>query len=217
MSGICYVVGAGECPSLPIVPVAGDLLIAADGGYGVIARAGLRPDLAVGDFDSLGIVPADVPTECHPAQKDDTDMMLAVKIGLARGYRRFEIYGGLGGRLDHTLANLHVLAYLCAQGAHGWLIGARECITVIRDAVRFPADAVGTVSVFAWGGAAHGVCERGLAYGLTDATLLPDFPVGVSNEFTGAESKISVRDGMLVIAAPSARGAVCGIGAETPA
>ena len=197
---VCYIVGAGECPSLPIHPADGDWIIAADGGYCAVQKAGLHADWVVGDFDSLGDAPAGERILRHPVEKDDTDTMLAVKIGLAHGFRRFRLYGGLGGRLDHTIANLHALAYLDAHGAEGRLIGAHETAAMLSDGtVRFSAAAAGTLSVFAWGGRAAGVTLTGLHYPLCDAVLTPEFPLGVSNEFTGAESEVTVRSGRLLL------------------
>ena len=93
---ICYIIGAGECAPMDFDPGETDLLIAADGGYRAVCDAGMRPDLIVGDFDSLGGVPTDAPVIRCPVEKDDTDTMIAIKEGLARGYQRFQIYGGLG-------------------------------------------------------------------------------------------------------------------------
>ena len=75
----------------------------------------------VGDFDSLGQVPEGENIVRHPVMKDDTDMMLAVKLGLERGYTRFHIYGGMGGRTDHTIANIQTLAYIAGRGASAFL------------------------------------------------------------------------------------------------
>ncbi len=69
----------------------------------------------------------------YPPEKDDTDMMLAIKLGLSRGYREFAIYGGLGGRLDHTIANIQALTYLAGEGASGILYGDSYALTVIKD------------------------------------------------------------------------------------
>ena len=113
MERTCCIFGAGDYGAMPRPELDGRcFLIAADGGYGQLKQWGMSPHLAVGDFDSLGRVPEDVEVVRHPVRKDDTDMMLAVQEGLARGCGRFLIYGGLGGRLDHTLANLHILAFL---------------------------------------------------------------------------------------------------------
>ena len=127
--------------------------------------------------------------------------MIAVKTGLDQGYRRFVILGGLGGRLDHTLANLHVLDYLVEHGARGCLAGDHENVLLIKGSSRiaFHESAAGELSVFAYGGKAEGVYLSGLKYPLEDALLTTDFPIGVSNVFTGIESDISVRSGKLLI------------------
>ena len=179
-------------------PKPGDLVIAADGGYAHIG--GIKPDLVVGDFDSLGYVPADEQVVRHPAEKDDTDTMLAAKIGIERGYRAFVLLGGVGGRLDHTLANIQTLAFLREHGARAALIGEGETITLLHnESLRFRAELSGIVSVFSYGAVAYGVYERGLAYALTDATLTDTNPLGVSNAFTGAPAEVSVREGRLLV------------------
>ena len=88
----CYIYGAMPCGSTEKLEE-GDLLIAADGGYAYLQ--GQKPDLVVGDFDSLGYVPEGEQIIRHPVQKDDTDMLLAVREGLKRGYRKFVLYGGI--------------------------------------------------------------------------------------------------------------------------
>ena len=98
MERTCCIFGAGDYGAMPRPELDGRcFLIAADGGYGQLKQWGMSPHLAVGDFDSLGRVPEDVEVVRHPVRKDDTDMMLAVQEGLARGCGRFLIYGGLGG------------------------------------------------------------------------------------------------------------------------
>jgi thiamine pyrophosphokinase len=194
---ICYIVCA-----LPqnhtLSPAPGDLVIAADGGYAHLH--GIHADLVVGDFDSLGYVPAGESVVRHPAEKDDTDTMLAARIGLSRGYRAFVLLGGVGGRLDHTLANIQTLAFLRENGARAALRGEEETITFLQDeSLRFRAGLSGIVSVFSYGATAAGVYERGLAYALTDATLTDTNPLGVSNAFTGEIAEVSVRSGRLVV------------------
>lgn len=194
---MCYIVCA-----LPqqhtFQPQSSDLVIAADGGYAQLG--GIRADLVVGDFDSLGYVPQNESVVRHPAEKDDTDTMLAARIGLERGYRAFILLGGVGGRLDHTLANIQTLAFLRENDAHAALIGQEETITLLQnESLRFRAGLSGIVSVFAFGERATGVYERGLAYALNDATLTDTNPLGVSNAFTGEAAEVSVREGRLVV------------------
>lgn len=198
MEPVCYIVGAMD-PGPLRFPRPG-LLIAADGGYAHLRDQGLAPDIAVGDFDSLGYVPEGNVVR-HPPEKDDTDTMLAIRLGLERGYGVFVLYGCLGGRLDHAYANLQALSFLAENGARGYLLGpAGEALTVIRDgAIRFPSACRGIVSVFCPGGAAEGVYERGLKYALTDAVVTSGCPLGVSNEFTGQPARIAVRSGELLV------------------
>ena len=196
---ICYIVGA-MAKSLPDISRENSFVIAADAGYKALQQVNIKPDLVVGDFDSLGQVPEGENIVCHPVMKDDTDMMLAVKLGLERGYTRFHIYGGMGGRTDHTIANIQTLAYIAGRGASAFLFGDGEVMTVIKNStLSFPSGSEGTVSAFAIGGKAVGVYESGLLYSLENAELTPDFPLGVSNEFTGKAAHIKVENGMLLV------------------
>lgn len=197
--GKCVIFCAAEFDGLlePVAP--DDYVIAADGGVRHVQALGLRPQCTLGDFDSLGFAPPGA--EVFPAEKDDTDAMLAVKRGLSLGYREFLLYGALDGpRIDHTLANFQTLCFLAQHGAEGFLIGRDAIVTAVcGGAVLFPAGRLGTVSVFCMGADAAGVGIRGLQYELTDARLTSSFPLGVSNSFTGAEAEIAVKAGTLLV------------------
>ena len=181
----------------PVGP--GDHIIAADGGLAHTQALGLSPNDILGDFDSLGYIPAD--SRVFPVEKDDTDAMLAVRRGLSLGFREFLLYGSLDGpRLDHTVANFQTLQFLADRGAFGYLIGRGQIVTVVKNGLlRFPAGLHGTVSVFSMGHDASGVTLTGLYYPLTDGKLTCGFPLGVSNHFTGTEAAIEVRDGSLLV------------------
>ncbi|MDR1569715.1 MAG: thiamine diphosphokinase, partial [Oscillospiraceae bacterium] len=182
---VCHIVGAGEFYEYVIMPGADDITIAADGGYAHLTRMGVYPDAVIGDFDSLAEPPAHHRVIKLSREKDDTDMHAAIKMGLQGGYRVFRIYGGTGGRLDHTLANINSLVYLARNGARGFLYGDNIIITAIcNENIMFDAGAVGIVSVFAHGGAANGVSICGLKYELDDVVLSDGVPLGVSNELT---------------------------------
>ena len=136
----------------------------------------------------------------YPPEKDDTDMLLAVKYGLACGCRRFYLYGGLGGRLSHTLANLQVLRFLADQGAWGALVDGGSIITVFaRGRLSFAPGCTGMLSLFACGGAAEGVSIRGMKYNAECISLLPDYPLGTSNAFTAEAGEIVVETGALAV------------------
>lgn len=200
MNPICYIVGAMEPGKICIRQDRSTLVIAADAGLIHLQRAGITPDWIVGDFDSLGSAPRGDNIIRHPVEKDDTDMMLAVKTGLAHGCRDFVIYGGVGGRLDHTYANFQTLTWIASQGARGFMVGDGMISTVIQNAaITFPAALQGTISVFCPDGMAGGVTLKGLYYPLEDAVLTSGFPLGVSNSFTGQPAEVSVKDGRLLV------------------
>lgn len=197
--GKCVIFCAAEFDSLlePVAPE--DFVIAADGGLVHTEALGLQPREILGDFDSLGYTPRDA--RVYPVEKDDTDAMLAIRRGLSRGFREFILYGSLDGpRLDHTVANFQALQYLCDHGAWGCLVGQRYLVTAVKNGgLLFPAEAVGTVSVFCLGADAEGVTLENLHYPLNNGTLTAGFPLGVSNHFTGKPAKITVQKGSLLV------------------
>ena len=176
-----------------------DYILAADGGLIHLEQIHLTPHGILGDFDSLGYVP--VGSTVFPVEKDDTDAMLAVKQGLALGYRSFILYGSLDGpRLDHTVANFQTLQYLADHGAAGYLIGRDYIVTVIqKERVSFSSDATGILSAFCLGKDAKGVTLTGLQYPLRDGTLTAGFPLGVSNHFIGEAATVTVAEGSLLL------------------
>ena len=195
----CFIAGAGEYCGF-FVPSRDDYIIAADGGYSELISRGIIPDLVVGDFDSLGRVPDHPNILQSPEEKDDTDMMIAVKQGFARGCETFFIDGGLGGRIDHTFANFQLLAYIAQRGAHGFILGRDITVTAINNStISFNPVASGRISVFCAGSKAEGVTLTGLKYQLDSATLAYDYPLGISNEFIGAPAAITVCEGILIV------------------
>lgn len=196
--GCCYIAGAGEfCENqLDIAP--DDIVIAADGGYRHFEKLGITPDIIMGDFDSAPRPPSGK-IMAFASEKDDTDMLLAVKHGFDLGFTEFKLYGGCGGRADHTFANIQTLLYIKKRGGNAQLFGSNEIFTVTDSVVRFDGGQRGKVSVFSLSERAEGVCEKGLKYTLDNAVLENSFPLGVSNEFTGEPSEISVKNGFLLI------------------
>lgn len=200
MKQICCIVGACEPGKIELPDRDGVLIIAADGGLSYLEEQGIAPDLTVGDFDSLGRIPAGENIHLHPVEKDDTDTMLAVKMGIQRGCDVFLLYGCLGGRPDHAYANYQTLVYLASEGKRGYLVGDGWVCTAVKDgAVAFPAGLEGTVSVFCAGDIARGVIIEGLYYPLRDGELRGNFPLGVSNRFVGKAASVSLREGSLLL------------------
>ena len=135
-----------------------------------------------------------------PTVKDVTDTWAAIELGKERGYRRFWLYGCTGGRIDHTLANLQTLAALAEQGMTGVLVDQHQMITALRNgAMDFTPERTGFLSVFSHTDRCTGVCLKGLKYELEHAELTNRFPLGVSNEFVGTPSRVSVENGTLIL------------------
>ncbi len=198
---VCYLVGAGTFTARDFAPGANDFVIAADAGYNALRKMDVKPDLLVGDFDSLGACPPDVPTHTFPVEKDDTDMGLALNEGWVRGYREFMFYGADGGRMDHTVANLQLLGGLSRRGAHARMVcGTYDIYTVTNGTLSLPPREKRTiVSVFCHGAKAAGVTLRGLKFPLLDATLTCDHPLGVSNEYEAPLAEVTVAEGTLLV------------------
>lgn len=210
----CIIIGAGELDmqntDLQHENWQEAYVLAVDGGYGYCRQAVIEPDVVIGDFDSLDIryreEIAHMEENCPEKiirlkpEKDDTDMLAAIKYGLEKGCAVFRIYAGCGGRLDHTLANIQCLLYIKKRGGEGSLINTDSRIFVLKDeSAAFGKKQRGCMSLFAMGEKAEGVTLKGFKYPLEEAVITNDFPIGISNEFTGAESSITVRKGELIV------------------
>ena len=196
----CIVFGAGEydaqTPDLP----EDRLIIAADGGYAKCLSLGLTPDLVIGDFDSLCKVPDLSNLVRLPVEKDVTDMRAAVDLGLEQGCKVFHLYGGMGGRPDHTLANYAILTKFSQEKIPVFLYGEGYVITAVTDGTLTLAGGRGeTVSVFSWTDRSEGVTLRGLKYPLENAVLINTEALGVSNSFTQESAVVSVKHGTLLV------------------
>ena len=148
--GSCVIFCAAEFDGLAEPIGAEDHVIAADGGLLHVQGLGIVPDEIIGDFDSLGYVPEGA--RVHPVEKDDTDSMLAVRRGLALGFRRFLLYGGMDGtRLDHTVANFQTLGFLARAGAWAiWWAGITWPLPSKTAVCAFPPRPRGTFPSSAW-------------------------------------------------------------------
>ena len=186
---------------------AGDWIIGADGGAARALDWGLTPQVVIGDMDSL---PDALRDELeargsrfieHPRAKDETDLELALTYAVEQGAKEIVVLGALGGRLDHTLANLLLLALPPLDGAlvrivdgagEVLLVGSRKMITLQGR----PGDLVSLLPI---GGDASGVTTTGLAWALQNDRLRFGFSRGVSNEMTAHEARVEVEEGLLLV------------------
>lgn len=201
-------IGAGELNSEVIERRENDVVIALDGGLVYCEKMGICPDYIIGDFDSLPLERAEVLTKYPqdrvmrlPCEKDDTDMLAAVKFAADKGVTDFVIYGGLGGRLSHTIANIQCLMYLKEHGMTGVLMDEKTKLFLLQnETYQFDKEESGYISIFAYSQCVSGLTLINLKYELEDAVLTSAFPLGVSNEFVqGKAAEISVIDGTLLV------------------
>ncbi len=201
MSGHCVIFAGGVIDAAqPEIPQ-DCALICADRGLLTARRLGKTPDYIVGDFDSLGCVPDEPGAVVYPSQKDDTDTMLAVKYACDKGYDTVEIYGGLGGRLDHTVANLQTLLYMAERGVYGVLIDGQNRVTMQTGGmVRQYRRCEGWYfSLLSFSEECHGVHVKGTEYLLHGAVLRQNFPLGVSNRITEEFAEVWLEEGALLV------------------
>ncbi len=206
----CIVIGAGDL-SLPEINLNDeDLCIAVDGGYLYCKIMGITPDIIIGDMDSVDedtlrdilTIEKENPDKVImlTPEKDDTDMLAALRLGIKKGYKDFTIYGAMGGRIEHTIANIQCLSYLKNNGCKAYIMDENVMMTVIKDeTVKFNKSMEGYMSLFALGDKAIGVTIEGMKYLLNETTVTNDYPIGISNEFIGVEGSVSVETGMLLI------------------
>ena len=196
---ICYIVGAGDF-STTFSPDESDLVIAADGGYDHLGRMGIRCDLLVGDLDSIKKAPNGLEVVKFPTKKDETDMHLAYLEGVRRGYSDFSIYGGTGGREDHTFANYCLLLYIVENGHTARLLSNTGEVQILKNSsLTLSGEPMKHLSLFPFGCAARGISIKGAEYECEGIDLEPSFPLAVSNRFLDREVNISVKDGTLLV------------------
>lgn len=196
----CIIICASpECKICGLKP--DDYIIACDGGYAHAAKHGIRPDLTVGDFDSYkGELAPDIRTLRAPAEKDDTDTMLAIKLALSAGYRDFVLCGAMGGRLDHELANVAAAAYIAMHGGRCSAIYEGGAMHVLKDGtLRLEGLKGQTVSILSYSEVSTGVTLEGMKYPLHDGTLTNSFPIGVSNVAEADVCSVCVKQGILLV------------------
>lgn len=197
----CVIFCAGEREKTAFRPDGDDFVICCDAGYSAAAELGITPDLIMGDFDSChDPLPSGVEVMRFPVEKDDTDSMLAVREGLKRGFRDFVLLFSLGGRLDHTVANIQTLAFLRQHGADGLLVGPRDTVRLLENgSLTLGRDTGRTFSIFAFGGTARGVTLTGMQYPLDNAEVTENFPIGLGNHILEPQGSVTVADGRLLV------------------
>lgn len=197
----CWIFGSAQINDYSKLIIDDDtFIIAADGGYSHIKKMGRTPDLIIGDFDSLNIekIP-DIEVITVPAEKDDTDMMLCVKTAIERGFDDITLCGALGGRLDHTIANIQTLEYINAHGAEGRIVDINnEAYLLTSGSYNYLKKENWYFSIFSLSSTTE-VTTTGTKFNLTNHKLSRQFPLGISNEITEDICGINVFSGVLLV------------------
>jgi thiamine pyrophosphokinase len=159
--------------------------------------------VVIGDFDSASaVMTGDFAVYPLPREKDDTDLLAAVKMGMERGFRRFRIFGGLGGRIDHTYGNFSVLQWIADNGGQGTLESRTTTVYLCRggqEPLLLNGMEGRTVSVFPFGTDHCVVTYRGLQYPMNHGILSSGMPLGVSNMVLSPEASILVESGTALV------------------
>lgn len=198
----CLIISGGSFHPIKTT-IEADYIIACDAGYDNAIRNNLIPDLIIGDFDSyngnISESAGNIPVLSFPVRKDDSDTMLAVKYAYHHGYNKIVIACALGGRMDHTVANLQALNYIASKGIEGLLISDTENMYALHPGKHlFPRKPHRSLSLFATCGKVRGITITGSKYDVTDVTLLPTDPMGLSNDWVEDEITVSYAEGILL-------------------
>ena len=200
----CIVVGSGPVKSLSVFEeydAKNAFVICADGGLDTALAAKVKPNVVIGEFDSAkSSPPANTETIRLLREKDDTDMISAVKEGLRRGYNDFVLLGAMGGRFDHMYANICTLQYILSKGGRGLMADKDEKIFLMPGGrLHLRGMRGNTASVYPFGCANATVSYTGMKYPLNEEVLTIPEPRGTSNIIDSDDATITVLSGQILI------------------
>lgn len=178
-----------------------DFIVCADSGYSFAKKAGLTPNLIIGDFDSLKEeLPQNTEVVKLNTHKDDTDTEHCVMECIRRGYKDFLLLGSIGGRTDHTFANIATLAFLSEYNYNGIARNNGEEIRILKEGSYEMNNKKGLIfSVFPYGCESVNVTYKGAEYMLNNKTLTYNVSRGISNVFVDDNAEITVNRGRAIL------------------
>ena len=178
-----------------------DFIVCADSGYSFAKKAGLSPNLIIGDFDSLKEeLPQNTEVVKLNTHKDDTDTEHCVMECIRRGYKDFLLLGSIGGRTDHTFANIATLAFLSEYNYNGIARNNGEEIRILKEGSYEMNNKKGLIfSVFPYGCESVNVTYKGAEYMLNNKTLTYNVSRGISNVFVDDEAEITINRGRAIL------------------
>lgn len=181
------------------------IIICCDGGMRHTMKLGLTPDYIVGDFDSVSSDVLDYYKEQNvelkqvPCHKDETDMELGISHAIELGADDITLIGGIGSRLDHTLANIFQLIRIDKLGINGRIVNEKNLITLCTSKAEIHGNKGDLVSFVPITAEVSSVTTKGLEYPLDNAVLFMDSPRGISNVLTGEYAEYTIESGMALI------------------
>mgnify|MGYP002395276483 CR=1 FL=1 len=185
--------------------VQADLIICADGGANHALKLGIKPDLLMGDFDSISkdimeyYIGLGIEIVKFPPKKDMTDTELAVNTAIQKGCDRIILIGCVGTRLDHSLANIFMLKTMLDKKISCIIANEYNEITLIKDKISLTREEGAKVTLLPLTERVEGVSTKGLYYQLDNATMGLGWTWGVSNEFSAETAEITIKSGMLLV------------------
>ena len=183
-----------------------DYIICADGGANYAQKLNVRPDIILGDMDSI--------TEetkafyrgseflCFPSRKDETDTELAIDYAIAKGAKEVILLGGLGSRIDHSLGNIYLLKRFFDAGIKAEIVNENNNIQLIGKKEEFQLPIGTVVSLLPIGGDVEGLTISGFEYPVTEGRMTMNSPYGISNVTNQGDQKIDLRKGLLLVIIP---------------
>lgn len=182
-----------------------DYIICADNGMKHAKYLNITPHLILGDFDSsnesdLVFYEAQgIEVIRFSSQKDETDTEIALLHAMKKGATEVAIWGGVGSRLDHTLANVQLLYKALKQNVKTYLMNTHNEVYLIDKEIKITGKANDLVSLLPFTPTVEGVTTNGLAYALTKGCFTFGAPYGVSNYMTESHASVCIDSGVLIV------------------
>lgn len=183
-----------------------DVIICCDAGMRHAKALGIDPDYIVGDFDSTSAEvlayyqEKRIPIRQFPTRKNETDMVLGILLAEELGATDMVLFGGIGDRFDHTLANAHYLLALLKKGIRARLVDEKNCVEVIDRELTIEGKVGDLLSTVPLSMEVTGITLTGFSYPLTDATLTLDGDyIAVSNVLAEETAHIAIKSGYLYV------------------
>lgn len=182
-----------------------DYVICADGGLRHIAHLDIKPNQVVGDFDSADkqhiqyVIDEGIDIVKYPAKKDMTDTEIAIDAAIDYGADKIIVVGAIGSRMDHTLANVHILYRALKFGIECIMVNENNKIKLIDGYVDIDNDFGKYLSLIPMTTQVKGITTEGLMYPLKNATISIGTSYGISNEILGPRASVDIKSGILIM------------------